>query len=97
MSVIHEFFGDEGVDQGFNRGGRRLTIQKMSSDLPDHGLIGKLRQLSQSFQVFQIQSRMTLGLDHGEIVPGGLHKDGFKGVSQKVGVITLDRGVASAM
>ena len=97
VTVIDEFGRKERMHQGFD--GRDLGpgIQPVGHELVHHLPVVKLIQTLKADQVAQVQSRMSLGLDPSQVVPGGLHHEGGDPVLQQIPDPGLDRGVAASV
>ena len=84
VGVIDVLGGQKGVRKGFN--GRRcgVRIEKMSAKLVRHRGVGKLRERAKPLEKLEVDGRMPLRLDVGQIEARGFHIKGRDLLAQDV-------------
>ncbi len=97
MSVIDELVGQKSVRKGFNRRRCGERIEKMSAELVRHRRVGKVLEDTKSFEKREVNSRMPLRFDIGQVAARDFDINGRDLLAQNVRGKPLDGGVASAV
>ena len=88
MSVIDELVGQKSVRKRFNRRRCGVRIEKMSAELVRHRRVGKVLEHAKPLEKLEVNSRMPLRFDVGQVVARGFDINGRDLLAQNVRGIT---------